>query len=269
MRPAQYAVIRYIADPARGEALNVGILAWVGEQYRLRVDEAATRRVIRDNPFLHSDALAYLGPHVRDRLEAAMERAHSADQAVSEVIGAQKGFPILLTEPRSTTLRHETAGALDEVLDRLVKRLVTPRRRGGGGRSPAAAIEKKLQPLIAQNLVRARWPFRETRSGVVHTVSFFANSGANVALDAISLVVSDGDEIRQRGAAEAYKAEDILLANKVRFLTYCALTDRPEFREPQNEAIRMLEAVGAEVIHDPAEAADRVAALVGKTETAA
>ena len=32
MKPAQYAVIRYIADPARNEPLNIGILAWSDEQ---------------------------------------------------------------------------------------------------------------------------------------------------------------------------------------------------------------------------------------------
>jgi hypothetical protein len=263
MKPAHYAVIRYIADPARGEALNVGIVAWEGEQYQLRIDGAAVRRVIRDHPYLHREALSYLDSHLRERLDAAMERARGADEAVPELIRAQKGFPIVLTEPRMTTLHGDTAEALDQALERLVKRIVTPRRRGGGGWNVTSVIERELKPLLEAHLVHPQWLFRETRSGIAQTVSFYANSTANVALDAVSLAVSDADAIRLRGAAEAFKAEDILAANAgVRFVAYCALAERPEFRESQQVALRMIESVGAEVVTDGAEAAKRIAALV-------
>jgi hypothetical protein len=52
MIEAQYSVIRYMADPARGERLNLGVLLWTEGAYRLAVDPSAAERVIRENPRL-------------------------------------------------------------------------------------------------------------------------------------------------------------------------------------------------------------------------
>lgn len=68
MTPALYAVIRYIPDPARNEALNVGIVAWSEASCRLRIDDEAVARVVRENPHLEREALLYLEASLRDQL---------------------------------------------------------------------------------------------------------------------------------------------------------------------------------------------------------
>ena len=52
MTEGHYAVIKYIADPGRSEALNIGILVWTNHTVRLSIDERAITRVVRENPQL-------------------------------------------------------------------------------------------------------------------------------------------------------------------------------------------------------------------------
>ena len=52
MTPATYSVIRYIADPARNEPLNMGILAWNEIDIELKIHSEAVARIIRSHPHL-------------------------------------------------------------------------------------------------------------------------------------------------------------------------------------------------------------------------
>jgi hypothetical protein len=262
MKPAQYAVIRYIADPVHNEAQNVGILAWGDEQYRVRVDAEAAARVVRDHPWLGRDALLYLEPHLRAELDAALERVPTADEAILRVPRSQKGYPVLLSEARSTSVLEEGPQGRDETVDRLVKRLVIPRRRGGGGRgggpSPTEEIGKQLRPLILQGLVQPNYAFSKSRSGIPRTVDFFANSTTNVAIDAVCLALRSANEIQLRADAEAFKVEDIRADSPVGFITYCQITDDPEMQDVFSRAFQVLVAAGAKVVTTPEAAVERL-----------
>jgi hypothetical protein len=89
-------------------------------------------------------------------------------------------------------------------------------------------------------------------------VHFFANSGANVALDAVSLAVKDAETIRLRADAEAYKVVDILEENEIRFLVYCEFHRDPELHQVNERARRILESAGAEVMIDIDDVVDQI-----------
>src|SRR4051812_23339563 len=126
MKPAHYSVIRYIADPGRNEALNVGILLWAEGGHRLRIDDAAVARVIRENPRLNRNAL--------DGLRATLERellpTPFTEEGLLRLLESHPGFPVSLTEARYTTVAENLGAGLDDTLERLIERIVRPKRRG-------------------------------------------------------------------------------------------------------------------------------------------
>src|SRR5690349_4309458 len=104
MKPASYSVLKYIADPVRAEALNIGIVVWAEDQVSVRVDDSAVDRVVRDHPHLARDALLYVEPLVRHRIS---EAGGPAQGGVQRCIDDQSGLPLLWTEPRFTSVADE------------------------------------------------------------------------------------------------------------------------------------------------------------------
>lgn len=252
-----YSVIRYIPDPGRGESLNVGILLWDGQDFRLNVDDKAIERVIRENPLLERDALLYVEPSLHDRLASG---GGSIPDRVERMLASQRGFPIELTEPRFTTL--EGRGEYDATLQRLTKRIVRPRRRtGGGGSHPMQAVERRLASLLKQEAVSRNHFFGTSRTGVPRRADFFANSGANVALDVVRLALRRAQEIRLRADAEAFKVYDVLNAeNSVRkYFVLCEFGAAQELLETNENARRVIEMQGATVVTDAGVAAQVLA----------
>lgn len=127
---ALFSVIRYMPDPGRGERLNVGVLVWTDDDFRLQIDQKAVQRVIRENPRLERDSLLYLDPS----LHASLTADTPVREKVETLLAEQKGFPTDFTEPRFTTVGD--AGGLDQALEDLVGRVVRPKRRYGGAVLP-------------------------------------------------------------------------------------------------------------------------------------
>jgi hypothetical protein len=268
MKPAHYSVIKYIADPARGEALNIGIIVWDENGFRLRVDGEAAARVIRDHPWLARDALHAVAPHLLERIESAAEVSETPADAVRTIIERQKGYPILLSDPRETTILTDKGQGLEDTLDRLVARLATPRRRGGGGGpTPFQLVERELRPLIRRHVVQPHWTYHGSHSGVPRTVDFYANSMAHVALDTARLAITSADEVLLRADAEAHKIEDILTGAKgaIHFIVYLALSNQDEILDANQRALRVLSALSpkVDILTDPVAAADRMKELIG------
>ncbi|HET8565693.1 MAG TPA: DUF3037 domain-containing protein [Solirubrobacterales bacterium] len=261
MSEAHYSVIRYIPDPARGERLNIGILLWEEEaaDFRLSLDEEAIKRVIRENPRLEQDSLLYVEPMLREQLASAVAPVTAR---IKTMLEKQSGFPLELADPLFTAIptgeELETGqDGLDVTLDRLVKRIVHPKRRGHGGHpSPKELVASKLRPLINSEAVSRAYQVR-AKSGVPRQVDFFANSGANVALDVVQLAITKADEIRQRADAEAMKVIDLLGGSEVNdYFVYCQFADDRQLADVYGEARTVIEAQGARVLDDPDKAAE-------------
>ena len=264
MSEARYAVIRYVPDPGRGESLNIGILLWEAEsaEYRLRVDQEAIERVIRENPRLERDSLLYVEPMLLERLSSAVVPATSRIKGILEDVG---GFPLDISEARFTTVGPDESG-LDDTLDRLVDRIVHPKRRSGGGPNPLKAMDRRLTPLIQNEKVARNHFFGQTKSGVRRAADFFANSGANVALDVVRLALQNADNIKLRADAEAFKVYDVLEAESDvnDYVVYCDFSEAQEVQETNDVARRVIEGQGAHVVSSPEEAEKVIADAVAE-----
>jgi hypothetical protein len=259
MRSAHYSVIRYIPDPARNEALNVGILLWDGADSRLRIDAEAVQRVIRENPRLATHGLDVLETMLRD----ALALGTFDEKRLLKSLDAHTGFPVSFTEPRFTMLPDDQPAPLDVNLERLIKRVVRPRRRtGGGGVTAAQFLERQLRPLIQRNAVDQNHVFQASKTGVARRVHFFANSGTNPALDTLRLDLQKAAAIMERADAEAFKVEDVLAMNRIEFMVYCDFSSSPYLRDATQSARRIITSAGAKVITDLVSAAQTIEAAV-------
>jgi hypothetical protein len=256
---AQYSVIRYVPDPGRGESLNVGILVWDEDEFRLDVDEKAIARVIRENPRLERDSLFYVAPLLQQQLSSAVVPVSSQ---ITNLLKGQRGFPIELSEPRFTKVDPTDEGGLDATLERLTHRVVTPRRRSTGRTTVRNTLERRLKPMIQAETVYRNHFFGETKTGVPRMADFFANSTNNVALDVVRLAVSRADEVRQRADAEAFKVYDVLEADSVvrEYVVLCEFAPDKQLAETNEHARRVIETQGARVVTD---IEDAVTALGG------
>jgi Protein of unknown function (DUF3037) len=242
---AHYSVIRFIPDPARGERLNIGILLWedTGE-YGLELDQKAIDRVIRENPRLERDSLLYIEPMLSEMLASAVTPVPTRIQTV---LAKQTGFPLDITEPRFTTVAPDDEG-IDQTLERLIKRVVRPKRRGGGGLTPADEMAKRLKPLVRSQAIARAYQVK-AKSGVDRHVDYFANSGANVALDVLQLAITKADDIRDRADAKGMKVLDLLEGREVKdYVVYCRFADDRQLADVNREARTVIEAQGARVL---------------------
>jgi hypothetical protein len=261
MRNGHYSVIQYIADPARNEPLNIGAVVWDDREFRLRVDDQAVQRVIRDHPKLTRDALLYVQPMLQNELREACE--YGIGQ-LTEALTTRKAFPVAFSEPRFTAI-DDNAG-LDANLDRLIGRVVRPKRRVGGTTfDPTVILDRRLRPLINQRLVYPAHVFERSRSGVPRSVDFFANSTANVAIDTVRLAVTKGAEIVHRADAEAFKVEDIRIQNPgLEFVVYCHFSQEVDVQDANDRASKIIRSVGATVVTDIEDAAERIETAVSR-----
>lgn len=244
MTPASYSVVRYIADPGRGEAFNIGIILWGEGQFRIRVDDDALARVTRQNAHLAKDALSYVEPFLYQELSNS---GSFDEEAIDRFVSKPRGLHLTLTEARYTTLSERSEAAFQATLDRLVARVVKPvRLPGGGGATPFMLVRRRLSPLIRTGLVKEGHPFEASRTGLPRTAEFFVNSNANIALDTLKLSVQRADEILARADAEAFKVEDVLSENTVRYVVYCELSNEGLLRDATENALKVLKSVGAQ-----------------------
>lgn len=243
---AQYSLVRYIPDLARGEALNIGVLTWTEDDYRLRIDGEAVKRAAYHSPHSSSDMLR----SIELSLKAAIGKPFSPER-VKSLLEAQRGYPLCLTEPRHVSLDPSKRDPLTDAQDRLAGRLVRPPRpRPIIHRSLLNEVEKRLRPLIRENRIVKNHIFESSRTGIPREVSFYANSGTNVALDVLRVALQKPRDIRIRVDAEAFKIEDIIAKNNIRFLVLCEPLQTEHAEQVNREVQCVLGSVGAEVIRD-------------------
>lgn len=251
MTSANYSVVRYIADPARNEALNVGVLVWNDSRFALQIDEGAVSRVIRDNPHLERDALLYLEGYLRQRITRTVPPF--TKEGVFRVIAEQSGFPVLLTEPRFASAEGQDEKALSVTLERLLARVVRPpkRRGGGAGNQAAAALHRGLKPLIEDHKISRHYVIEAPRTQVPRSVDFYANHGSNVALDILNLALAKADDVRGRADQEAFKVWDLLESEQVTTFYVLPLLRSDESMADTNEvALKILQSTGGSVVTD-------------------
>ncbi len=285
MKLARYILVRYAADLARGEALNVGIIVWDESGYRMRVDNDAVARVLWENPHLKTDALSYLEPFLR----AKFDDIELMDEAsVQRILDNQRIYPLVLSEPRYTTVSdssNDKTSALDATLDRLISAIVHPRKpllntnaimdayriknpRSFSSEEISAIestrdkIEQIVVRLVGKDIVKHNYSLATSKSGRLRTVDFYANHSANLALDVVRLSYKQKGKILEKADAEAYKVVDIMALHKLHYIVYCDFSRDEAFRSVNNDARQVIESAGAEVVQSVAEAYEVISSAV-------
>ena len=265
MTAARYSLIRFLADPARNEPINVGVIAWDASGVRLGLDDAALYRVYRLNPNLAKAAV----DHVEELLESSIvARWGDAEGDPERLLSPFRKPPVLLTEPMLTN-GDGSAANLEVVVDRLLRRLVrvVPRgnERGPKNQRVVTYFNDRFRRLIDEERIDTDVEL-PTGSGVTLAVNFWANSGANVALDVVNLSLSTPRKIQERVYSEAGKAFDLLgSGSTVRdLIIYCAPPTDDNLGATVAIAKAVIETTGATVTADREEAAIRFESLIGR-----
>ncbi len=263
MKTAHYAVVRYVADPARNEPVNVGIVLWSGYESRIKFEPDALARVVRQNPHLTGDSLLYLEPFLKSKL--AGDKLHNGSFDFDQWDREVNLFPVIVSKPLFTSVGDTSEEALDDEVESLLSRIVRPPKRSGGShRSPTKDLARRWKPFLTTKRLVQNHVFQESRTGNPRTVNFFANSGANVAVDIVGLAVQRADEIQQRADAEAYKIEDVRARHEVQFIVHCPVNWDEQYREVNEAAIRSIQSAGADVVTDIDEAAQRLETVLSE-----
>jgi hypothetical protein len=249
----QYSVVRFNPDPARNELLNVGILIWRGADYLLKIDGRASTRIAKGYPSVPSDELIALDSIVRERF---VPSGVFDEGQFRNILDRHPGYPVSLTEPRQTHADASAPLLLDRELKSLIERIVAPPKQPSPPDSaPVQALTKELKLLIRKRKIRCNHRFDVSRTGVTRTVDFYVNSTGQLAMDAIRLDFSNENRIVEKADAQAFKVEDIINKNNLRYIVYCKIHEDSAGDGIIADARRIIEGAGAEVLEDLDEAA--------------
>jgi hypothetical protein len=252
IRSGKYSILRFMPDFERGETFNIGIVVWDDENHQLRLDDEAILRVNRENPQLPKDALLCYEDSLRRHLTPdGRVRGEDIDKRIMELVHDPRWFPLQVTEPLYTAIPEGVEDPLEWTLNTLLLGMITPRKRsGGGGISLTTMFTRHLNPLIAQGAVYKNHPLNGKRSDTPWMIQFFANSGANVALDTLQLALKKADDIRERSIVEAYKVEDVLASQDIKYVVYCRTSPDEKLKEYNDSALSLIKKSGAIVTTD-------------------
>lgn len=211
---AAFTVLRFTADIARNEPVNIGLIGYYEGHTAVVVDDAAVKRVLATNPELPQEAVIGIAEQVSSALKG--ERIHSLEAAES-VISENVYFPLSTTRFMPFTLQPSLAEKaqhdLEAALGTLSVKLVKPKRRPSKsrGQSPREAVKRRLDPFIKQRKVTENFKVKGGKSGDERQLAFFANHGSDVGLEIVELPSEFSFEtLKMRADALAFEADDIL-----------------------------------------------------------
>ncbi len=247
-----FSLVRWCPDAVRAEYRNLGVIL-VGDQR-----QAGGVRYVP--PSAMPESLAQQGI-VTDWFAALARRFETGDPMDLQglrVASRELWVNLQVTEPRPVAvLGGDWESALEDLWRSYAKPLPRP-----SANAPLSEVRQRLRALIQKQRVVQDQPWNSP-AGVPWILDFYANSGANVALDTLQLALKRPREILIRAAGEAYKIRDIRrAAGDLVFVVYCAFSPLPAVSDANEGAQRILEAEGARVASDPDEAAREFEALI-------
>lgn len=211
---AAFSVIRFTADIARNEPVNIGLIGFYEGHMAVIIDDAAVRRVLSTNPDLPPEALVGIAEQIDSALKG--ETFRTLDDA-ARLISERVYFPLTTSSfmpfTLQTSLAEQARQDLETALVHLSVKLVKPKRRHSKrrGQSPREAVKRRLDPFIKQNQVAENFKVRGGKSGDERQLTFFANHGSDVGLEIVELPSEFSYEtLKMRADALAFEADDIL-----------------------------------------------------------
>jgi hypothetical protein len=253
MMAGRYSLIRYIADPARGEAFNIGIIVWTEADFQLSIDEWASRRAVRENPLLAKDALQGLESSIAARIRRS--GGFSGEKLLASIQN-HMWFPIVIADPEYVAVSNgaDPASSIRATVDRLMDRMVRRRTVPAAEQhvNEAQLLETKLWPLISRGVVKKNYEIEGSKSKYTRQVDFFANGDSAVGLDVLQLKPTQRT-LREFIDAEAFKIEDL----RYRVAHYIVLSEALKSAREKDIAYarHIIESVAGKLVLDTADAA--------------
>ena len=260
MLAGNYAVLRYIADPARDEPINAGILASGPSGAGFYTDSLALDRMRSVDPSLDPLTL----DHVKDYMDrAAREPALRVRPGGIEAVEPwQPGFvdalrgqlPERFTLGRSLFIDYadESREAMDSAGADLVKRLVKPppRRLAFSEPDPGAPFERLkrlLATFIESGSVRERPDIQGFTRRVRHPDFFYRRADGTAVI--ILTVKMDYQRPWQLSQAVDARAFELLDVKQSQHAVALALVEQPLQPSPEYfETLKSIQAVADEVL---------------------
>jgi hypothetical protein len=265
MPAGQYAVLRYIPDPARDEPINVGLIANgpAGAVYKTNTE--ALERVRKTDPFIDRDTLHHLTDHMEQLISGAVQlpsatgwdRVEPWQPEFLAAICRRVPERFVVGQARFIDYADESLDAMTTAAAELVGRLVKPvagtpvfvRR---DPQAPAAQLKRHLRALIKSGLIREEPPVQGGLSKRLRHPDFRYElpNGESVIVDTVKLTSTLPWLLSQTADAVAFQLLDIVGDNRRR-THVIAVVDSPEIKgEAFTEAVQSLRAVAEEVILD-------------------
>jgi hypothetical protein len=224
----QFSVIRYVADAARNEPVNVGVILQLGEDVEVKTHREAIRRAITSDPQADESALS------PSRIEAFVSQfIHQPQFAVDDVTGiirdiqpldedylmalsAQNTGKLVFAEPQTIEVPSASKQEIERTINMLVSRLARPLRARSYFASvetpPRRAMRQAFRRWINSGLVKVDHEL-PSRTGVPRTADFYFENGRSYLVKNVTLEYSRESQLLARAQSEAFEIEDVRKGN--------------------------------------------------------
>ena len=219
---SKFSVIRYIADPARNEPINLGVVLQCGEVIDVKTNTEAVRRAITSDPQADSVAMGRIDAFVtslisqhhrmQDSESGSVREVHPLDQNCLTALAGISTGKLVFAEPQSVEVPSSDKREVDRTLDMLVRRLARPLKQ----RSVFAPIEsaprqymrRALRPWIDEGIVSKDAPM-ESKSGVPRVADFLFQNGRSYVVKHVMLEHKRESQLFAKAQSDAFELEDI------------------------------------------------------------
>lgn len=182
-----YGVIRFIPDIARNEPINIGIVAWAGDDLVVSVPEHAVKRVIAVHPTYPPYGLEGLETHIRRQVQSVQQDVRANPLLAVDHFTRLIGLPLVLSPPMflfieeaGPSVRDQLQEHVRQLIDRLVRTPHHPRKTAESAKTRLAAY---LKPMVDREWLIPDYELVGGKSSRTRKIAFFANHGSNVPLD--------------------------------------------------------------------------------------
>ena len=218
----KFSVIRYLADAARNEPINVGVILQSGEDIRAVVLNQAIRRAISADPQADESALSRLEPYLNGIISEPLTtidpdsgRSTSIqpfdNDYLPRLAGGAEG-KITFSQPQYVELPSSRREHFDDALKMLAARLARPLRQRSVfapvESPPKKAMRQALRPWINAGIVEVDFDL-PGQSGMPRTMDFHFENGLHYGIKHLDLEYQRESQFFMKAQSQAFEFEDV------------------------------------------------------------
>lgn len=260
MPAGTYAVVRYIADPARDEPINVGIVARGPAGAVFKTDATALDRMRLTDPYVDPATFGHITEYLNDLVSRPLLRF--ALTGPETVAPWQPGFldalrarlPERFTAGDALFIEYadESRAAMENAAADLVERLVKPATRKPRFPSDPGAPLERLKKLLAGHIQRGQVMVQPAVQGFTHRVRrpdlyYRRADGTPVVIATVKLSQRAPHIVSQTADAKAFELFDIKTQQKAHTVAVVEPPDQPT--PAYLDSIKSIEAIADQVLN--------------------